>query len=178
MKHTDQVAAPVETIRKRVKELRGRSSMTGAQLADQMVRQGVSWNRSIVANFEAGRRPNVSVTEWLALAQVLNVSPLHLLVSPDAKPTDVYQVTPTRTALAFEVREWVRGYYPLNADEALFEREAPRGETVSVSLGEAGYQVTLDRSPASMRALETFMRGTLPGMHPADDIYDTEGDQS
>lgn len=137
--------------------------MTGAQLAEQMVRQGVPWNRSIVANFEAGRRPNVSVTEWLALAQVLDVSPLHLLVSPDAKPTDAYQVTPTRTALAIEVREWVRGYHALNADEATFERESPRGETVSVSLGETGYQVTLDRSPASMRAIEAFIRSTLPG---------------
>lgn len=163
MKHNDSVATPVETIRKRVKELRGRSNMTGAQLAEQMVRQGVPWNRSIVANFEAGRRPNVSVTEWLALAQVLSVSPLHLLVSPDAKPTDAYQVTPTRAASAFEVREWVRGYYPLNADETLFEREAPRGETVSVSLGEQGYQFTLDRSAASMRKIESVINFLRPG---------------
>lgn len=149
--------------------------MTGAQLAEQMVRQGVPWNRSIVANFEAGRRPSVSVTEWLALAQVLNVSPLHLLVSPDAKPEDAYQVTPTRAASVVEVREWVRGYHALNADETLFERETPRGETVSVSLGEQGYQVTMDRSPANMRAIETFIRSTLPGMHRADDAG--EGDQ-
>lgn len=166
MKHTDDAAAPVETLRKRVKELRGRAGLTAVELADQLSKLGVPWNRSIVANFEAGRRPSVSVVEWLALAQVLDVAPLHLLVSPDAQATDLYQVTPNRTAPVPAVREWIRGYYPLNANAVQFERETPRGETVSVSLGETGYQVTLDRSPASMRALETFIRDTQPGMKP------------
>jgi len=163
MEHTDPVATPVDTLRTRVRELRGRAGLTAAQLADQLTRQGVPWNRSIVANFEAGRRPNVSVTELFALAQVLEVAPLHLLVSPDARATDRYQVTSTRTATATEVREWVRGYYPLYADPARFDQETPRGETVSVSFGETGYQVTLDRSPAALRALETFIKSTQPG---------------
>ncbi|WP_405599567.1 helix-turn-helix domain-containing protein [Streptomyces sp. NBC_01410] len=169
MEHTADTATPVDTLRKRVKELRGRAGLTGADLADRLARLGVNWNRSIVANFEAGRRPNVSVVEWLALAQALDVAPLHLLVSPDATDADLYQVTPTRTAAVPVVREWIRGYYPLNADPARFEREAPRTETVSVSLGEMGYQVTLDRSPASMRALEQFIRTVSPGATSADD---------
>lgn len=169
MKHTPEVAAPVETIRKRVKELRGRAGLTAAEVAEKLSGLGVDWNRSIVANFEAGRRPSVSVVEWLALAQVLDVAPLHLLVSPEARTTDLYQVTPTRTAPVMAVREWVRGYYPLNADEIRFDRETPRGETVNVSLGETGVQVAMDRSPASMRALETFIRTVQPGMETNND---------
>ncbi|MFI0144381.1 helix-turn-helix domain-containing protein [Streptomyces globisporus] len=166
----------MSTLRGRVKELRGRAGMSAEALSARLQGLGVKWNRSIVANFEAGRRPSVSVVEWLALAQALEVAPLHLLISPDAKATDEYAYAPEPgcTAPTPMVREWVRGYYPLNADPGKFDRETPRNETVSVSLGETGYQVTLDRSPASTRALERFIREVTPGMGaPADD---TEGD--
>lgn len=126
MEHTGEVATPVDTIRRRVKELRGRSGMTAADLASQLSALGVPWNRSIVANFEGGRRTTVSVVEWLALAQVFNVAPLHLIVPPH-EPEDLqYQVTPAGTATIREVRGWVCGHWPLGGGNvAQFHREAP-----------------------------------------------------
>lgn len=150
--------------------------MSAEALSARLQGLGVKWNRSIVANFEAGRRPSVSVVEWLALAQALEVAPLHLLVSPDAKSTDEYAYAPEPgcTAPTPMVREWVRGYYPLNADPDKFDRETPRGESVNVSQGGGSYRFTLDGSERHARALERFIREVSPGMgSPADD---TEGD--
>lgn len=129
MEHTTEALAPVDVIRARVKELRGRSGMTAADLAERLADLGVNWNRSIVANFEGGRRPTVSVVEWLALAQVLNVAPVHLLVPTDAPAGTPYLVTPTREATVEDVRDWVRGIVPLNSENPQrFHQEVPPEE--------------------------------------------------
>ncbi|MFI8425102.1 helix-turn-helix domain-containing protein [Streptomyces sp. NPDC085479] len=129
MEHTQEQLNVAAAIRGRVRELRGRSGLKAAELADRLVELGVPWNRSIVANFEAGRRPNVSVVEWLALAQVLNVAPVHLLVPPDAPNDGAYEVTPNLSASVEDVRAWVRGYYPIKSDNLVqFNRETPREE--------------------------------------------------
>ncbi|MGW6785393.1 helix-turn-helix transcriptional regulator [Streptomyces sp. NPDC054987] len=133
MEHTDGPLDVAEAIRGRVRELRGRSGLTAAELANELKALGVPWNRSIVANFEAGRRPNVSVVEWLALAQVLNVAPVHLLVPPDAPNEGSYQVAPELTASVEDVRAWIRGYYPIkSANLVQFHRESPRDEWGSI----------------------------------------------
>ncbi|MDX2675799.1 helix-turn-helix domain-containing protein [Streptomyces sp. NY05-11A] len=129
MEHTTEALAPVNVIRARVKELRGRSGITAAELAERLTALGVNWNRSIVANFEGGRRPGVSVVEWLALAQVLNVAPLHLLVPPDAPDDAPYLFTPQRWADVRDVRNWVRGFVAINSENPQrFFREGPREE--------------------------------------------------
>lgn len=103
--------------------------MTAADLAERLTDLGVNWNRSIVANFEGGRRPTVSVVEWLALAQVLNVAPVHLLVPTDAPAGTPYLVTPTREASVEDVRDWVRGIVPLNSENPQrFHQEVPPEE--------------------------------------------------
>ncbi|MFD5472927.1 helix-turn-helix domain-containing protein [Streptomyces sp. NPDC127105] len=116
MEHTTEALSPVDVIRARVKELRGRSGMTAADLAERLTELGVKWNRSIVANFEGGRRPTVSVVEWLALAQVLNVAPVHLLVPTDVPPETQYRIAPNREASVEDVRDWVRGIVPLYSE--------------------------------------------------------------
>ncbi|MFE1346984.1 hypothetical protein ACFW57_20600, partial [Streptomyces sp. NPDC058757] len=93
------------------------------------------WNRSVVANFESGRRPAVSVQELLALAVALDVAPVNLLVPLDSEP---YKVTPTGTEphSSGEVWRWMRGQHPLNGTSPAAARtyfaEAPalvgRGE--------------------------------------------------
>ncbi|WP_420035078.1 helix-turn-helix domain-containing protein [Streptomyces sp. cg28] len=119
----------MEVLRARVKELRGRNGWSGADLGERLAELGVPWNRSVVANFESGRRPAVSVVEWLALAQVLNVAPVHLLVAPDASDGEPYRVTPDLVAPAQDVRAWIRGQYPISSDNlAQFHREAPSEE--------------------------------------------------
>ncbi len=130
MKHTRVPIGPVETVRRRVKELRGRSGMTAADLAEQLSSRGVPWNRSIVANFEGGRRNTVSVVELLALGDVFNVAPVHLLVPVDAAADADYQVTPNSTATVEEVRRWICGEMPLgDGDVTQYHRETPRKPT-------------------------------------------------
>ncbi|GAA0657231.1 hypothetical protein GCM10009535_40320 [Streptomyces thermocarboxydovorans] len=115
----------MDTVRERVRELRGRARMSAAELAAELERVGVKWNRSIVANFEGGRRPTLSVVELLALARVLNVSPLNLLVSPDAPRDAAYQVTPEETVSVGDVRRWIAAKGPiLGGSREQFFRES------------------------------------------------------
>lgn len=125
----------MDVVRARVKELRGRKGWSGAQMGEQLTALGVPWNRSVVANFESGRRPAVSVQELLALALVLDVAPVNLLVPLDSEP---YLVTPegTEAQNSADVWLWMRGQRPLpgssKAGERVYFAEAPteagRGE--------------------------------------------------
>lgn len=125
----EDVNGVMDAVRARVKELRGRKGWSGADLGEQLSKLGVPWNRSVVANFESGRRPAVSVQELLALALVLDVAPVNLLVPLHSEP---YQVTPKGTdpQNALDVWSWMRGERPLpGASEAsarLYFAEAPR----------------------------------------------------
>ena len=92
-----------------------------------MAREGIKWNRSIVANLEGGRRGSVSVEELLTLAYVLDVAPTHLLVP--LEEGICYHFTPERFAPTGVVREWVRGRQPLaSANARLFFSEVPDKE--------------------------------------------------
>lgn len=104
----EDVNGVMDAVRARVKELRGRKGWSGADLGEQLSKLGVPWNRSVVANFESGRRPAVSVQELLALALVLDVAPVNLLVPLHSEP---YQVTPKGTdpQNALDVWSWMRG---------------------------------------------------------------------
>lgn len=121
---------PTAVIAGRVRELRRRRGWTAADLGARLTEHGVRWNRSVVANFESGRRPAVSVQELLALALVLDVAPVNLLAPLDDEQP--YQITPTRAEVASAVRAWVRGEQPLpgTAPEAVrtFYAEASLGD--------------------------------------------------
>jgi transcriptional regulator with XRE-family HTH domain len=81
-----EVKTPSQTVAERVRELRRRRDWSAERLGQELKKAGLDWNRSIVANFESGRRPSVSIEEVLALAFV-----------------------PDRAAASARVREWVRG---------------------------------------------------------------------
>ncbi|MFF2212875.1 helix-turn-helix transcriptional regulator [Streptomyces antibioticus] len=123
---------PVQAIARRVKEIRLRRGLTAKQLGELLTARGIPWDRFTVANLENGKRQNVSVTELLALGDVLNVAPVDLLVPPERRPIDEqdpYQVTPDRAYGRWEVRQWVRGIQPLpGADAEEFHAEGPPGE--------------------------------------------------
>lgn len=117
---------PVQTVAHRVSELRNRKGMTAAEVGQRMKEQGFKWDRFTVANLEKGKRQNVTLTEWLGLAQVLDVSPLHLLVPLEEVE---YRVTPETVAPAARVRAWVRGLEPLpGTDQRIFYTEVPLNE--------------------------------------------------
>jgi transcriptional regulator with XRE-family HTH domain len=121
---------PHRVIARRIKEVRTRRGWSAHRLAEEMRALGVSWDRSIVANFESGRRKYVTVEELLALAYALSVAPVYLLLPIDDEYVDI-AVTPEVTAKTVPVREWIRGRFPLmGQDPRLFWSERPRVEYV------------------------------------------------
>jgi hypothetical protein len=84
--------------------------MTAQQLAAAMTEHGMKWDRATVAKLETGHRQSISLEEWLTLAYVLNVAPLHLLVPLE---DDVaYSISPKITDASQRVRAWVAAHSP------------------------------------------------------------------
>ncbi|MFD8225162.1 helix-turn-helix domain-containing protein [Streptomyces massasporeus] len=126
MEHSEGLP-PTLAVARRVRELRERRRLTAQALADKLSEQGVPWERSTVAKLENGKRQNLTLTEWLALAAVLNVAPIHLLVPLDEKAE--LQVTPRMRVPALRARQFVRGEVPLpDSDARAFYSEVPEQE--------------------------------------------------
>lgn len=90
-----------------VKALRRARDWSAQQLADEMTKVGVPWNRHIVVNLEQGRRKSLRVHEVLALAYVLEVeTPLDVLVP---YVSALFPVTPDVQAATGPVRDWFYG---------------------------------------------------------------------
>ncbi|MCZ0979400.1 helix-turn-helix transcriptional regulator [Streptomyces diastatochromogenes] len=134
---------PTEAVAHRVREVRTRRGLTAQQLAEKLAEQGVPWERSTVAKLENGNRQNITLTEWLTLAAVLEVAPVHLLVPPfpsplwnrpagernDPNDEADFQVTPRQTAPMHRVRRFLRGEGPLSGmDDRAFFSEIPPQE--------------------------------------------------
>lgn len=84
-----------------------------------MTEEGFRWDRFTVSNIENGRRASISVEEWLAIAYVLGVAPIHLVVpvtaadlSGDVADDVELQVTSRVTASKDQARDWIRGRAP------------------------------------------------------------------
>lgn len=127
------VPNPTSTIASRVQELRHKRGWSAAVLAAKCAEVGMSTlNRSVLANVESGRRPYVTVEEMLALAYVLDVSPVSLVVPLEVGETaDTlrYQVTPRHCLPLAHARDWVRGRYcPPGRDPRAYFSEVPREE--------------------------------------------------
>lgn len=107
---TQQPLTPHRAIAARVQELRKGRGWSAQRLADELRKVGIPWDRSVVANFETGRRASIGVDEMLALAYVLEVAPVHLVVPPDTDASVEYQVTPEGVPEdPVFVRAWIRG---------------------------------------------------------------------
>ncbi|MFC8704683.1 helix-turn-helix domain-containing protein [Streptomyces anulatus] len=68
-------AVVAERVRSRRRELK----MSAQQLADECARLGAPMQRSVIANFENGRRTTIAMTEIIALAAALRISPIYLM---------------------------------------------------------------------------------------------------
>lgn len=63
------------------------------KIADQMTERGVAIERTVLANFESGRRQNISIAEVTALADVLGVT-INDLIDDNGPCTTCYGSPP------------------------------------------------------------------------------------
>jgi transcriptional regulator with XRE-family HTH domain len=140
---------PTKVVAEQMRALRTARGISAAKLAEQMAAEGVSFDKTVVANLELGRRRFVTVQELLGLAATLNVAPVHLLVPPlpsplwgypgqSRSPDDpndpndeqtYYWVTPTTAVPVYRARQFVRGSHPLpGADPRPFYAAVPPQE--------------------------------------------------
>lgn len=122
----NETVTPTEHFAKAVKVFRRRKDWSQPELAQRCAAAGLDWNRSIVANVEAGRRDSVSIQELLTLAFVLGVPPA-LLLFPVGSPVAV-EVMPGKAAPPWDALRWFAGEgpYPLSPEE--YNRLYGRGE--------------------------------------------------
>lgn len=85
--------------------------MSAQQLADRCAALGFPLGRSVIANFENGRRPTISVPELLVLAYALGVPPIALLFPVGREAT--VEPLPGRTAPTWDALRWFTGEGPL-----------------------------------------------------------------
>lgn len=126
---------PSDVIGQRVNEVRKRRGWSLDTLAKECAKVGMDrLTKNALENIEYGRRDKqgqrrreVTVEELIALALALNVSPLSLIVPPDALKV---QITAERDEFAAVARDWFRGLHPLaDQDPRLFFAEVPRDES-------------------------------------------------
>lgn len=112
-------AAPMtRVIAVQVKRLREEARMSGADVAAELVKLGIKWNRTTVAKLETLRRESVTVQELLALALVFGVPPIWLLVdahSGNSSPlaTNRPDERPDIAADPWTAYLWMAGRWPL-----------------------------------------------------------------
>lgn len=113
---TQTSATPHRVIAERVRELRKGRGWSAQRLAEELAQAGTPWDRSVVANFENGRRASVSVEEMFALAYVLDVAPVNLMV-PTSPETVPYAPTASVVVSPMDAREWIRGRKPIGKQD-------------------------------------------------------------
>jgi transcriptional regulator with XRE-family HTH domain len=99
----------VDVIASQVRRYRHERGMSAQQLADTCTDLGLPIQRSVLANFENGRRPTISVPELLVFAAALDVPPVLLLLPlGQEQQAEILpgRASPTADALAWLIGEW------------------------------------------------------------------------
>jgi len=111
---TDQVAGLVAS---QVRVYRERRNMSAQQLADACTEAGLPIKRSVIANWENGRRTTVSVAELLVLGSVLGIPPI-LLLFPIGQHESV-EVVPGKKMSPWAAAKWFSGVEPAGIETGL-----------------------------------------------------------
>ncbi|MEU7581964.1 XRE family transcriptional regulator [Streptomyces sp. NPDC041068] len=98
-----------------VRRFRRHRGMSAQQLSDRCAELGMPIARSVLANFESGRRPTLAIAELLVIAQALRVPPV-TLAFPVGFEEEV-EVLPGQTASTFEAARWFTGEAPGHTGE-------------------------------------------------------------
>lgn len=115
-----RLAAVVAAQVRRYRQARGWSTQ---RLADECTKLGLPLQRSVLANFESGRRTTVTVAEVLVLGKVLGVPPI-LLFLPVGTSANV-EVLPAQERATWAAAKWFTG-------EAAFPAEGTRATSYAL----------------------------------------------
>jgi 8-oxo-dGTP diphosphatase len=131
------VASPSEVFREQLRTVRRLKGWTQQQLADALAEIGVRIDASAITRLERGTR-GVTLDDVVAIAAALGVSPLHLLVPLDNSAQ--LDVAPALSAVAPDVRAWIRGQRPLREtdDDSVFYAQTPDRDWDVIALGAGG----------------------------------------
>jgi transcriptional regulator with XRE-family HTH domain len=162
-----------DRLRRRLVEIRKRRGLSQADLSAALDEVGVRLHPTAIAKIESGKRA-VTIDEVLALACVLNMSPLDLLLPLD--PMTPVEITPRVAYGAAWVRDWIKGVGPLpratteaeyRADEIAYFAEASEWD-------QRVHRAAMDPIMLAIRVeLESSARDavlTAQGVAPRDDI--------
>jgi len=117
---------PAQVFGARVREARLRREWSQSELARRL-----NIDRTTLNKIERGVRGDVSISQLFTFADVLHISPTHLL-TPRAADGEV-QLTPGRRMGAADARLWIRGSLPLSGDDPLeWFLDLPRDEQRTV----------------------------------------------
>lgn len=125
---TDWKARFAQSVAEQVRRLRLDAGLSVQRVADLCTEKyGVPMKRSVLANFEGGRRPALSVVELIALARILEVPPVQLLFPVGRKPTmEAFPGEAVDTWLALKWFTGEQAYVPHEPDSNLLELQAIR----------------------------------------------------
>lgn len=103
----DEDSTPTAHFAKQVRRHRARLGWSQPQLAKQCQAVGLKWDRSVIANVEAGRRTAVGIHEVMALGRVFGVPPM-LLVLP-VGTQEMVEVLPGQLVDPWTAAQWFMG---------------------------------------------------------------------
>jgi transcriptional regulator with XRE-family HTH domain len=94
-------------VAREVRRYREERGMSAQQLSDACAALGLPIHRSVLANFENGRRSNLNLNELLVIARALGVAPIFLMFPLGYEET--VEVLPGMTVPTAEAVEWAAG---------------------------------------------------------------------
>jgi transcriptional regulator with XRE-family HTH domain len=117
---SERLARSVARELRRFREARG---MSAQQLADACASIGMPIQRSVIANFENGRRTSIGVAEVLVFAAALKIPPVLLISPAGSEPS--FELLPGRHEEAYAAAMWIGGTYPALSEDASLYRRNP-----------------------------------------------------
>jgi transcriptional regulator with XRE-family HTH domain len=106
----------VQAIAQQVRKVRLERGISVQRLADICTDEyGVPMKRSVLANFEGGRRPALSLVELIVIARILEVPPVHLLFPVGLQETT--EVLPDKVVDTWAALKWFTGESPQLPDD-------------------------------------------------------------
>lgn len=116
MTQPDWPAWVATVVASQVKRYRKARGMSAQQVADACSALGYPLQRSVLANFESGRRATVTVAELLVLAKVLGVAPILLIYPLGTEPTT--EALPGEHRRVWDALKWFTGSASFPAADA------------------------------------------------------------